>query len=386
MGGAPAVLIFSRSRGVAGARGHRVRAHMRGAAREASRGPSPGLGAKVGKAASTTSDRTAPPAPVTPPRPARCVTGELAHHTAAHRELTPPRTATAHRAAAPAPPPPHTMAEAMVKKEAMAPPPAKIRKKNTAVCCPLVYGSVAFWLGRKADEYHTHKWTLFVRGPHGEDLGYFVEKVVFKLHPSFAQPVREIHEPPYEVTEKGWGEFEASVRVHFRDPSERPVEFSHVVKLYDGTTPQVATQPVVSEVYDEVVFTEPHEALYDRAMARSGPPPAGHPLNENFSRFDDAPEMETLLRAGEYVRGQLHSVKDAIARLDHQIGLARQMEQSRQAQEQHAAQQAQQQAQQRQESRASSRKPASPRRAADAPPDAAAPPPKPATAPPPAAS
>jgi YEATS domain-containing protein 4 len=278
------------------------------------------------------------------------------------------------------------MAEAMVKKEAMAPPPAKIRKKNTAVCCPLVYGSVAFWLGRKADEYHTHKWTLFVRGPHGEDLGYFVEKVVFKLHPSFAQPVREIHEPPYEVTEKGWGEFEASVRVHFRDPSERPVEFSHVVKLYDGTTPQVATQPVVSEVYDEVVFTEPHEALYDRAMARSGPPPAGHPLNENFSRFDDAPEMETLLRAGEYVRGQLHSVKDAIARLDHQIGLARQMEQSRQAQEQHAAQQAQQQAQQRQESRASSRKPASPRRAADAPPDAAAPPPKPAAAPPPAAS
>ena len=356
------------------------------ARREGPPGLAARLGAKVSKAART-SDRT--PTPVTPPRPERCVTGELAHHTAAHRELTPPRTATAHRAAAPAPPPPppHTMAEAMVKKEAMAPPPAKIRKKNTAVCCPLVYGSVAFWLGRKADEYHTHKWTLFVRGPHGEDLGYFVEKVVFKLHPSFAQPVREIHEPPYEVTEKGWGEFEASVRVHFRDPSERPVEFSHVVKLYDGTTPQVATQPVVSEVYDEVVFTEPHEALYDRAMARSGPPPAGHPLNENFSRFDDAPEMETLLRAGEYVRGQLHSVKDAIARLDHQIGLARQMEQSRQAQEQHAAQQAQQQAQQRQESRASSRKPASPRRAADAPPDAAAPPPpKPAAAPPPAAS
>ena len=222
----------------------------------------------------------------------------------------------------------------------MKPPAPKQRKKQTAVCCPLVYGSIAFWLGRKADEFHTHKWSLFVRGPHGEDISYFVEKVVFKLHPSFAQPVRELHKPPYEVTEKGWGEFEASMRVHFKDPSERPVEFSHVVKLYDGTTPQLATRPVVSEFYDEVVFTEPYEAFYDRVNARSDAPLAGHALNDSFSRFDDAPEVETILRAGEYVRGQLHNVKDAIARLDHQIGLARQLEQSRAAQE-HAAAQAQ---------------------------------------------
>ena len=253
-------------------------------------------------------------------------------------------------------------------------PAAKVRKKNTAVCCPLVYGSVAFWLGRKADEFHTHKWTLFVRGPHGEDISYFVEKVVFKLHPSFAQPVREISKPPFEVTEKGWGEFEASMRIHFKDASERPVEFSHVVKLYDGTTPQLASQPVVSEVYDEVVFTEPYEAFYDRVNAKPSEPLPGHPLNENFSRFDDAPEVETILRAGEYVRGQLHGVKDAIARLDHQIGLARQLEQSRAAQE-HAAHQAQQQQQQQ----ARQSRPKSPRSQRAAP--AAAPTAAPAAAP-----
>ena len=139
--------------------------------------------------------------------------------------------------------------------------PAK-RVKDAAVCCPLVYGSLAFWLGRKADEFHTHKWTLFVRGPHGEDLGYFVEKVVFKLHPSFAQPVREVTKPPFEVSEKGWGEFECHIRIHFKDPTEKPVEVSHIVKLYDGTTPQAANQPVVSEVYDEVVFTDPREPCY----------------------------------------------------------------------------------------------------------------------------
>ena len=60
------------------------------ARREGPPGLAARLGAKVSKAART-SDRT--PTPVTPPRPERCVTGELAHHTAAHRELTPPRTA-----------------------------------------------------------------------------------------------------------------------------------------------------------------------------------------------------------------------------------------------------------------------------------------------------
>ncbi|KAJ1451011.1 yeats family-domain-containing protein [Pelagophyceae sp. CCMP2097] len=137
------------------------------------------------------------------------------------------------------------------------------RRPNAAVCCPLVYGSIAFWLGRKADDLASHTWTLFVRGSQGEDLSYFLSKVVFKLHPSFAQPIREVTKPPFEVSEKGWGEFEASIRLHFRDASERPVEFSHIVKLYDGISPQIATRPVVAEVYDEVVFTEPFEAFYD---------------------------------------------------------------------------------------------------------------------------
>ena len=54
-------------------------------------------------------------------------------------------------------------------KGVVAPAAPAQRVKDAAVCCPLVYGSLAFWLGRKADEFHTHKWTLFVRGPHGEE-------------------------------------------------------------------------------------------------------------------------------------------------------------------------------------------------------------------------
>jgi YEATS domain-containing protein 4 len=39
----------------------------------------------------------------------------------------------------------------------MAEPPLK-RKKGVAVSVPIVYGSIAFWLGKKADEFHTHRW------------------------------------------------------------------------------------------------------------------------------------------------------------------------------------------------------------------------------------
>ena len=88
--------------------------------------------------------------------------------------------------------------------------------ETTTVHCPLAFGSIAFWLGRKADEHATHKWTLYVRGPNGEDPSYFISKVVFYLHESFAQPIREISEPPFEVSEMGWGEFEARIRVYWK--------------------------------------------------------------------------------------------------------------------------------------------------------------------------
>lgn len=100
------------------------------------------------------------------------------------------------------------------------------RLSKTTACLPIVYGSIAFYLGKKADEFSTHEWTLFVRGPHHEDLSPAISKVIFQLHPSFAQPVRELTEPPFEVTERGWGEFEAQIRIIWSDPTEKPTVVS----------------------------------------------------------------------------------------------------------------------------------------------------------------
>ena len=112
---------------------------------------------------------------------------------------------------------------------------SKNRLANTTVCLPIVYGSIAFFLGKKADEYHTHKWTLYLRGPNDEDLGVCIQKVVFQLHPSFPQPVRELTEPPFEVTERGWGEFEAQIRIVWKDQSEKATVVSIVHHLEQDT-------------------------------------------------------------------------------------------------------------------------------------------------------
>ena len=105
------------------------------------------------------------------------------------------------------------------------------RLSKTTAFLPITYGSVAFFLGKKADEYHTHEWTLFLRGPNNEDLSGVISKVVFQLHASFAQPLREIETPPFTVTEKGWGEFEAQIKIFWKDPSENPTMVSACLNI-----------------------------------------------------------------------------------------------------------------------------------------------------------
>ncbi len=70
---------------------------------------------------------------------------------------------------------------------------------------------------------------------------------------------------PFEVTECGWGEFQAKISLHFKDKDQQPVEAMHVVKLHwpepDPSWPQnleprkapdCSLLPVVHEQYDEV--------------------------------------------------------------------------------------------------------------------------------------
>ncbi|CAI9110914.1 OLC1v1011018C3 [Oldenlandia corymbosa var. corymbosa] len=134
------------------------------------------------------------------------------------------------------------------------------RVKDVEVCVPIVYGTIAFWLGKKASETQSHKWTVYVRGAKNENLGAVIKKAVFQLHPSFNNPVRVVESPPFELSECGWGEFEIAISLFFHDDvCDKQIDLYHHLKLYaeDESGPQSIKKPVVVESYNEIVFPEP---------------------------------------------------------------------------------------------------------------------------------
>ena len=152
---------------------------------------------------------------------------------------------------------------------------------------------------------HTHQWTVFVRGVDGADITYWLKKVQFKLHDTYAQPLRMIEAPaPFEVTETGWGEFEVGIKMTFVPESgEKPASVYHQLKLHpwgdDAEAMREKRAPVVSQNYEEVVFNEPSEAFYDILTNPAPPPTKGKyaakkaTMKKPDERTAEIPEKET---------------------------------------------------------------------------------------------
>jgi len=213
------------------------------------------------------------------------------------------------------------------------PPPVRLSQVTAVV--PIVYGSIAFFLGKKASEEHTHRWTLYVRGPNDEDLSIAIKKVVFHLHPSFPQPVRELTQPPFEVTEKGWGEFEATIRIVWQDNSqERATVLTHFIKLYPSVQATKENsnvsngsdnpksnkpEPVLHEFYDEIVFTNPTESFYEQLQRwpnLSKIISNQKSIMEYLPQYSDEEDFKKLLEAQRFLEEQLINVKDRIQKAD----------------------------------------------------------------------
>ncbi|PRT55438.1 Protein AF-9 [Wickerhamiella sorbophila] len=204
------------------------------------------------------------------------------------------------------------------------------RVKSVSVTRPIMYGNVAVPLeavDRKKDtpEDHTHKWTVFVRDPAGkDDLGYFIKKVSFKLHDTYANSLRTIEKPPFEVTETGWGEFEITIRIVFAQAAaEKTIVLYHHLKLHPfgpgvvpGETPK--PQPVESILYDELVFCEPTEAMFQILTSRPGAviPTKPDPPLKPFSYQTETEEIDRLDAANEQVLEQLKKLKEQIQELE----------------------------------------------------------------------
>ncbi|GMF26743.1 unnamed protein product [Phytophthora lilii] len=138
------------------------------------------------------------------------------------------------------------------------------RQKNVVVSKPILYGSVATYLGRKAEETKTHRWSIYLRGVDNEDLSYMISKVVISLHVSFANPVR--------------GAF-----------------------------------------YDELVFNEPTEFFYKKLMAgpdRQSPPLA---MQDHLPTYSDVEVLKTLAHAETFVKREIQDTKNLLLSTDMEI-------------------------------------------------------------------
>ncbi|WFD36244.1 NuA4 histone H4 acetyltransferase complex and the SWR1 complex subunit [Malassezia cuniculi] len=204
------------------------------------------------------------------------------------------------------------------------------RVRGIAVSRPILIGSTATLLTPAeklaAPPDHTHKWTVSIRSASSaplpplptaaerdaaatsstgaigtrmrdaeldvhravggrDDLSYFIKRVQFRLHETYAQPTRNVDRSPFSVTETGWGEFEVQIKIFFVPESgEKPLSLLHHLKLHawqsqpsgetsSNTTAPPTPAPVVhSWQYDEIVFPEPLEAFYDILMAHPPTP------------------------------------------------------------------------------------------------------------------
>ncbi len=128
------------------------------------------------------------------------------------------------------------------------------------------------------NDEHTHKWSVYVKGIDGEDISYWLKKVQFKLHETYTNSLRTIEAPPFEVNETGWGEFEVQIKLYFvPEANEKPQNLWHRLALHpygpDAEGQRERGDPVKAQSYEEVIFNEPSEPLYE--ILTSGPPQAG---------------------------------------------------------------------------------------------------------------
>jgi len=133
------------------------------------------------------------------------------------------------------------------------------RMRGVSIVKPIVYGNSSRRFDKKREEDgHTHSWTVYIKPYHNEDMSVYVKKIQFKLHDSYATPLRMVTKPPYEVTETGWGEFEVVIKIFFHDPSERPITIYHPLKLFQtDSNIVIGKKIVISESYDEMIFQDP---------------------------------------------------------------------------------------------------------------------------------
>lgn len=120
-----------------------------------------------------------------------------------------------------------------------------------------------------------------------------------------------IDSAPFELSEQGWGEFDIVISIQFKDPSEKPIDVTHTLRLFPPEgIPWPDNKPIVSENLDAIVFNDPNEWFYNELVKfapEDGPPiitPYISPTAE-----EDA-HLEKIIASQKKIRDEIWKLKE----------------------------------------------------------------------------
>lgn len=128
--------------------------------------------------------------------------------------------------------------------------------------------------------------------------------------------------PPFEVSDEGWGEFEAGITIHFHDPHVEPVRFLHHLRLHPPAgqaTSHPADAPVVNEYCDELVFNDLDSlpaAMAERIRAGPGPDPLPSSTAAHGREYSAQADLAQLAAAHSFIAQETARLTERLARAD----------------------------------------------------------------------
>lgn len=127
-----------------------------------------------------------------------------------------------------------------------------------------------------------------MRGPKEEPDLNWVKKVRITLHPSFApNDIVDLHNPPFHLSRRGYGEFPVNVQLFLFDPRAEPIDITHNLTLDKESTGKqiIGPETVVEVEMDESAIAPQHARSHgceksstspsDRATANAELTPSG---------------------------------------------------------------------------------------------------------------
>jgi len=186
------------------------------------------------------------------------------------------------------------------------------RLRGQVVYRRLVKGTVATRLVTPTEGGLTHQWRVYVAGPGNLDVSGWVSKVVFHLHGSFLEPDRTITQPPYEVTEYGWGEFEIGFSIWFADASEPPAKGTILLHLFKfgAAKTEISMEPVFNESYEVMTFKDPTQSFFN--LLRQLPEPTELPPVREWAPPAEMEEDKVLQRLTEAEKMVKERLKETV--------------------------------------------------------------------------